>query len=123
MSDERDGRRRLCAALAWLRDEFEGEGRGAELHAATQAVLAETPVRQVIARLGLAEHELDDEAATVRGGEPWDMIPVPSPRSAGEIYRCPDGWCSLDRPREPGGPLPSEGRCWLRDRPLRIVEA
>ncbi|WP_234439982.1 hypothetical protein [Streptomyces bicolor] len=88
-----------------------------------QTVLAETPVRQVIARLGFAEHELDEEAAAVRGGEPWDMIPLPSPRPAGEIYRCPDGWCSLNQLREPGGPLPSEGRCWLCDRPLRIVEA
>lgn len=122
MNDDRDRRAEFCSALPWLTEDMETEGTLDELHAAVRAVLANTPVPQAVAELGIPLHALG-EVGPVRGDEPGAMIPGAKPRAAGESYRCPDGWCSLNLVRTPGGELPAGGRCWLRDRPLRVVEA
>ncbi|MEV7991857.1 hypothetical protein AB0O67_08060 [Streptomyces sp. NPDC086077] len=122
MNDDRGMRADFCTALPWLREDLAAEGALAGLHDAIRAVLAETPVRQAVAGLNIPPHVFDD-ARPVRGDEPGNMTFGTKPRPAGESYRCPDGWCSLDVVRTPGGELPAGGRCWLRDRPLRVVEA
>ncbi|MFF0065696.1 hypothetical protein ACFYRC_29920 [Streptomyces sp. NPDC005279] len=122
MNDDRVRRAGFCSALPWLIEDMEAAGTLAELHSAVRAVLAETPVLQAVASLDIPAHVLS-ELGPVRGDEPGDMIPGSMPQAAGESYRCPDGWCSLNLVRQPGGELPAGGRCWLRDRPLRVVEA
>ncbi|WP_149182783.1 hypothetical protein [Streptomyces sp. TRM49041] len=120
--NDRERRAALCSALPWLMEDLEQDGRLAELDTAVRAVLADTPVLEATAGLDIPPHVLG-EPGPVRGEEPGDMVPGTRRRSAGESYRCPDGWCSLNAVRAPGGQLPSGGRCWLRDRPLRVVEA
>ncbi|WP_175407495.1 hypothetical protein [Streptomyces sp. TRM64462] len=120
--NDREMRAGLCSALPWLTEDLERDGRRAELDSAVRAVLAETPVLEATAGLDIPPHVLG-EPGPVRGEEPGAMIPGMTPRSAGTSYRCPDGWCSLNVVRRPGGELPAGGRCWLRDRPLRVVEA
>ncbi|TQF02921.1 hypothetical protein E6W39_12475 [Kitasatospora acidiphila] len=123
MNLDRDRRAALCSALPWLTEDLAEQGRAAELAAAVRAVLADVPVLVAVAALGIPQHVLD-ETGPVRGEEPGpgDMIGA-RPRAAGESYRCPDGWCSLSLVREPGGPVPAGGRCWLRDRALLVTEA
>ncbi|MER6346504.1 hypothetical protein ACWC10_16385 [Streptomyces sp. NPDC001595] len=122
MSDDRRMRAEFCSALPWLMEDMTAEGTLAGLHDAIRAVLAETPVRQAVAALDIPPYVFD-EAGPVRGDEHGAMVFGTTARSAGESYRCPDGWCSLNVVRTPGGELPAGGRCWLRDRPLRVVEA
>lgn len=132
MDDERRWRAELCGALEWLTEEMETRGRGTELRAVLRSVFEEgAPVRQAIAVLGIEEHVLTGHTGPVRGYEPeaghgyepGDPFPGVVARAAGEIYRCPDGRCGLNEPRKPGGEIPAGGRCWWRDRPLRIMEA
>ncbi|MFE7234224.1 hypothetical protein ACWCRF_27005 [Streptomyces sp. NPDC002405] len=124
MGRERDLDRRwlagFCSALPLLEEDLEADGRAAELHSAVQAVLADTPVREAVAGLDIPVHVLEG-AGPAREG--LDGLPGLVPRGAGEAYRCPDGWCSLNLVREPGGEVPAGGRCWLRNRSLRVVEA
>jgi hypothetical protein len=122
MSDDRRMRAEFCSALPWLVEDMTAQGTLAGLQDAMRAVLAETPVRQAIAGLDIPPHVFE-EAGPVRGEEPGSVVFGTTSRSAGEIYRCPDGWCGLNLVRTPGGELPAGGRCWLRDRPLRVVEA
>ncbi|MEV5173446.1 hypothetical protein AB0L10_20695 [Streptomyces flaveolus] len=121
MDDERGLRAGFCAALEWLPEEQEG----AALRAAVRSVLDGTAtVRQAIDALGVPEHVLTGPESAVRGWEPGDsLLPGAVPRAGGEVYRCPEGWCGLNEPRRPSGTIPAGGRCWLHDRPLRVVEA
>ncbi|MEV4442431.1 hypothetical protein AB0K09_26155 [Streptomyces sp. NPDC049577] len=121
--EDRSLRPEFCAAMSWLDDVMAAEGRGDELHAAVEAVRAgRATVRQAIARLGIPPNVLTGETGATRGqGE--GGIPVPVPHSIGEVYLCPDGWCGLKETRPPGGAIPAGGRCWLGDRPLRVLEA
>ncbi|MFE9700539.1 hypothetical protein [Streptomyces sp. NPDC006270] len=120
-----DDRKRLagfCTALPWLIEGAEAADDLTALHSAVRAVLAGTPVLQAVEGLDIPEHLLSG-VGPVRGDEAGDMIPAAVPRAAGESYRCPDGLCSLKLVRRPGGTIPAGGRCWLRDQPLRVVEA
>ncbi|MFV0128810.1 hypothetical protein ACLGI4_14000 [Streptomyces sp. HMX112] len=121
--DDRERRAGLCSALPWLMEDLaEEDGALAGLRTAVEAVLAGTPVLRAVEGLDIPAHVLDG-VGPVRGDEPGDMVFDAVPRAEGESYRCPDGWCSLNKVRAPGGELPAGGRCWLRDRPLRVVEA
>ncbi|MFI6107512.1 hypothetical protein [Streptomyces sp. NPDC051310] len=118
MDDDREMRAKFCSALRWLEQDIPEE----DLNDAVRAVLADTPVRQAVAGLDIPSYVFE-EAGPMRGDEPGSMVFGTRPGSAGEWYRCPDGACSLSVVRTPGGELPSGGRCWLRKRPLRLVEA
>ncbi|MEV4744218.1 hypothetical protein [Streptomyces sp. NPDC049555] len=123
MDDDRALRPAFCAALAWLDDVMAAEGRSDALRAAVQAVRAgTTTVRQAIAGLGIPLHVLTGAIGATRG-EGEGGAPGLVPQAAGEVYVCPDGWCGLKDVRQPGGPLPAGGRCWLRNRPLRVLDA
>ncbi|KRD23508.1 MULTISPECIES: hypothetical protein [unclassified Streptomyces] len=123
MEEERALRPEFCAAMSWLEDVMAADGRGGELHAAVEALRAGTvTVRQVLTRLGIPPHVLTGETGPTRG-EGDGGIPVPVPQAIGEVYVCPDGWCGLKEPRPPGGAIPAGGRCWLTNRPLRVLEA
>lgn len=125
MDSERDLNRQrragLCTAMPDLEEDLTAEGRAAELRNAVEDVLAGMPVLDAIAGLDIPLHVLEG-TGPVREG-PDDAPLGLTPRGAGEAYRCPDGWCSLNLVREPGGQVPAGGRCWLRDRSLRVVEA
>ncbi|MEV7177808.1 hypothetical protein [Kitasatospora sp. NPDC093679] len=120
MNEERTWRAGFCSALSFLTEDLEADGRAAELRAAVDAVLAETPVQEAVAGLDIPQHVLVGTGVMRDGTE---GLPGLRPRSTGEAYRCPDGWCDLRLVREPGGAIPAGGRCWLRDRPLRVTEA
>ncbi|GAA3116541.1 hypothetical protein GCM10010521_00410 [Streptomyces rameus] len=124
MNQDRGQRAAFCSALPYLREYLTAQGRAAELRDAVTAVLADTPVQDALAGLGIPRYVLED-GATVRGEEPGpgDIIPDPVPRAEGERYSCPDGWCGRHEVREPGGPVPGGGHCWLRDRALVLTRA
>ncbi|WP_380281800.1 hypothetical protein [Kitasatospora purpeofusca] len=119
MNRDRNRRAAFCAALPFLTEYLTAQGRAEELRAAVTAVLADTPVDEAVAGLDLPRYVLED-TGTVRDADPGpaDMVIDAVPRAEGERYSCPDGWCGLHEVREPGGPIPAQGRCWLRDRAL-----
>ncbi|WP_329568910.1 hypothetical protein [Kitasatospora sp. NBC_01266] len=122
MYDDRAYLAAFCRTLPQLRAAMHQSGRATELDGAVSALSAGTPVLEVLATLGIPVHVLTG-AGVQRGGEPGDLIPGVARRASGESYRCPDQRCSLELVREPGGPIPAAGRCWLRDEPLLVCEA
>ncbi|MEV8554790.1 hypothetical protein AB0L04_33905 [Streptomyces glaucescens] len=122
MTDEHRLRARFCSALPALTEHMARRGTLGRLHDAVRAVLAETPVRQAVAGLDIPAFVFE-EAGPVRGDDPGAMVFGTRPLPAGETYHCPDGWCGFRADRTAGGELPAGGRCWLRDRPLRVLEA
>jgi hypothetical protein len=120
--EEKVYRAAFCERLPQLREAMRARGRDAELAGAVLAVLAGRPMLQVLASLGLPPHVLTGPG-TPRGVEPGGMLHGVVRHASGEVYRCPGRWCGLERTREPGGPIPAGGRCWLRDEPLHVGEA
>lgn len=122
MYDDRDYLAAFCSTLPQITAAMRRQGQGPALDAAVRAVRSGTPVLEALAALGIPPHVLTGPGVQ-RGGEPMGVIRGVPRHASGESYRCPDQRCSLEVVREPGGPVPAAGRCWLRDEPLLVCEA